>query len=182
MIPKGNGIVLPAVVVLAPFTGKSMLKYDTRSYHDMVVNQIQQMGEDNQQLGYYKDKLGEEKKHSKALEESFEIVSQKLRKTMEENRIVRQRTKMQQEENKEEVIYPLVFSKFIKSQDKEMEDYVEEREKLMKAHEEKFNDMRRRHWEEELELEKEFINAELTHLMNKYSPIHPKDTSNNGDV
>ncbi|PON84003.1 Zinc finger-XS domain containing protein [Trema orientale] len=211
--------------------GKSKLKYEMRSYHEMVVNQIRQMSEDNQQLGYYKDKYGKEQRRSKTLEESFDIVSQKLRKTMEENRIVRQRTKMQQEENKEEMDLQQKFyedqlkiiresrdakeenferlqqeerkkikqsnadtsnsveihqrdeeiSKFIKSQDKDMEDYVEEREKLIKAHEEKFNAMRRRHWEDEVELEKEF-NAELTHLMDKYSPLHPKDTSNSGDV
>lgn len=70
----------------------------------MVVNQIRQMNEDNQQLIYLKNKVDKEKKHSKALEESFGIVSEKLRKTMQENRIVLLRTKEQQKENKEEVL------------------------------------------------------------------------------
>ena len=75
-----------------------------RSYQEMVVKQFRQMSEDNQQLIYLKDKVAKEQKHAKALEESFDIVAEKLRKTMEENRIVRLRTKMQHEENKEEVI------------------------------------------------------------------------------
>jgi len=74
-----------------------------KSYQEMVVHQIRQMNEDNQQLLYLKNKMVKEKKHSKALEESFGIVTEKLRKTMEENRIVRRRTKMQHEEIKEEV-------------------------------------------------------------------------------
>jgi hypothetical protein len=84
--------------------GKTRLKYDMKSYQEMVVNQIRQMSEDNQQLLYFKNKVVKEKKHSKAMEESFGIVTEKLRKTMEENRIVRRRTKMQHEEIKEEVI------------------------------------------------------------------------------
>jgi glutaredoxin 2 len=70
----------------------------------MVVKQIRQMSEDNQQLLYFKNKAVKEKKHSKAMEESFDIVTEKLRKTMEEDRIVRGRAKMQHEEIKEEVI------------------------------------------------------------------------------
>lgn len=68
------------------------------------MTQIRQMSEDNQQLIYLKNKYFREKMHSKALEESFGIVTEKLRKTMEENRIVRRRTKTQHEEIKEEVI------------------------------------------------------------------------------
>jgi hypothetical protein len=84
--------------------GKTRLKYEMKSYQEMVVNQIRQISEDNQQLLYFKNKVVKEKKHSKAMDESFGIVTQKLRKTMEENRIVRRRTKMQHEEIKEEVI------------------------------------------------------------------------------
>ncbi|KAE9444909.1 hypothetical protein C3L33_23193, partial [Rhododendron williamsianum] len=80
------------------------LKFETRSYQEMVVNQMRQMSEDNQQLIWFKDKVAKEQRRSKALEESFEVVSEKLRKTVEENRIVRQRSKMHHEQNKEEVI------------------------------------------------------------------------------
>ncbi|KAL6284941.1 hypothetical protein ACE6H2_015870 [Prunus campanulata] len=74
-----------------------------RSYREMVVNRIRQMSEDNQQLNWFKNRVAKEQRHAKALEESLGIVSEKLRKTTEENRIVRHRTKMQHEENKEEV-------------------------------------------------------------------------------
>uniref|UniRef100_B9H426 Uncharacterized protein n=1 Tax=Populus trichocarpa TaxID=3694 RepID=B9H426_POPTR len=63
----------------------------------MVVNQIRQMAEDNQQLLYLKNKVVEEQ-----LEEFSGIVNEKLRKTEEENRIVRLRTQMHHEQNKEE--------------------------------------------------------------------------------
>lgn len=76
-----------------------------RSYHEMVTNQIRQMSEDNQQLVYLKNRVVKEQKHKKALQESFGLVTEKLRKTMEENRIVRQRTKTQHEDHKEEVNY-----------------------------------------------------------------------------
>ncbi len=73
------------------------------------------------------------------------------------------------------------IEKFIKIQDKEMEEFVEEREKLIKGHEEKMAAMKRRHWEEEVELEKEF-DAELTQLMGKYSPHPPTNTGNGDDI
>lgn len=66
---------------------------------------MKQMSEDNQQLSWFKNKAAKDQRQKKALEESFSIVTEKLRKTMEENRIVRQRTKLQHEENKEEVLH-----------------------------------------------------------------------------
>ncbi|GAV57087.1 XS domain-containing protein/zf-XS domain-containing protein [Cephalotus follicularis] len=89
--------------------GKSKLKFEMRSYQEMVVKQLRKMSEDNQQLMYWKDKVDMGKRHTKAIEESFGILSAKLRKTMEENRIVRHRTKMQHEQNKEEMDYQEEF-------------------------------------------------------------------------
>lgn len=198
--------------------GKAKLKFEMRSYHEMVVNQIRQMSEDNQQLIYLKNRVVKEQRHSKALEATFGIVSEKLRETMEENRIVKQRTKMQHEQNKEEMDFQEQLfkdqiriiheardakeenfeklqqqerekvkqsianptntedymsraeeiAKFIKVQDKEMEEFVAARDRLIKLHGEKMDAMRREHWEEEVELEKGF-DAELTQLMEKYS-------------
>ncbi|PKI72616.1 protein SUPPRESSOR OF GENE SILENCING 3 [Punica granatum] len=199
--------------------GKSRLKFEMRSYQEMVVREARHLTEKNQQLNYYMDRAEREKRHSKFLEESFKVVSDKLRKTMEENRIVRQRTKIQHEQNKEEMDYQEQFfkekikfiheemdqkeenfekqqqekremvmqsnastlnaeedkrrladvEKFIKLQNKEMDEFMAERDKLIKEHDEKVKEMKRRHWEEEVELENEF-NTELTALMNKYSP------------
>lgn len=68
------------------------------------MNQIRQMSEDNQQLIYLKNKVVKEKSYSKAVEECLDITSEKLRKAQEEMRIVKHRTKLQHEENKEEVM------------------------------------------------------------------------------
>ncbi|PQM33976.1 protein suppressor of gene silencing 3-like [Prunus yedoensis var. nudiflora] len=79
--------------------GKSKLKFEMRSYQD------------NQQLNWFKNRVAKEQRHAKALEESLGIVSEKLRKTTEENCIVRHRTKMQHEENKEEMYLQEQFFK-----------------------------------------------------------------------
>lgn len=50
-----------------------------------------------------------------------------------------------------------------------MEGYVEERDALIKAHEEEFAAMKKRHWDEEIGLEKK-LGAKLASLMNKYNP------------
>ncbi|KAB2079525.1 hypothetical protein ES319_A05G010400v1 [Gossypium barbadense] len=64
------------------------------------------------------------------------------------------------------------IAKFIKLQDEEMEAFVSERDKLITVHEEKMAAMRQRHWQAEVELEKEF-DTELSRLMEKYTPTLP---------
>ncbi|KOM40702.1 hypothetical protein LR48_Vigan04g090000 [Vigna angularis] len=200
--------------------GKSRLKFDMRSYQEMVVHQIRQMNEDNQQLLYFKNKVVKTTKHTKTLEESIGKMSEKLRKTMEENRIVRRRTKIQHEETIEEMYMQEQFFKdqikiihdsrdereedfekmqqeerekvkqssttghanaeeyrlkveeylkFVEVQDKEMENFVAEKEKLLHAHQVGYAALKKRHWEEEVEHEQKF-DEELTKLMEKYSP------------
>lgn len=90
---------------------KTRLKFEIRSYHETVVSQINQMSEENQQLIWFQNKYEKEQMRRKAVEESFGVVTEKLRKTTEENRIVRQRTKMQHEQNKEEMDYQEKFFK-----------------------------------------------------------------------
>ncbi|KAL5704003.1 Protein SUPPRESSOR OF GENESILENCING [Ranunculus cassubicifolius] len=199
--------------------GKTKLKFDMRSYQETVVIPMKQMSEDNQQLVWLKNKVVKEQKHSKALEESFSMVTQRLRKTQEENRIVRQRTKMQHEQNKEEMDYQESFFKdqisvihqaledkerafeeklqeerekvkqitansitgaddklrkekideFIYMQAKGIEEFESERDKLSEMHEGKKAEMKKRHLEEQVELEKEFETM-LTKLMEQYAP------------
>ncbi|XP_042494172.1 protein SUPPRESSOR OF GENE SILENCING 3-like [Macadamia integrifolia] len=204
--------------------GKSMLKFEMRSYQEMVVGPMKQMSEDNQQLLYFKNKVAKEQRRSKFLEESFEVLNEKLRKTTEDNRIVRQRTKEQHEQNKEEMDYQEKFYKdqigfiqqsivdreknfeeqlqeernkvtqssanatskevqklrseeiarFIHAQEKEVEEFEAEREKLIRLHETKKAEMKMRHYAEEIELEKEFETS-MTELMSKYTPGHSKE-------
>ncbi|GFP83640.1 protein suppressor of gene silencing 3 [Phtheirospermum japonicum] len=199
--------------------GKSKLKYEMRSYQEMVVNQMKQMSEDNQQLSWLKHKVAKEQKNKKALEESLGVMSEKLRQTINENRVVKLKTKKHHEQNKEEMdsqeqfyreqiqqFYDLRNAKeehfellqqyerekatqseanvssgedrlhmvlraveFIKVQDKEMEDFVNKREGLIKAHKERMAELRRKHWAEEMALEKEF-DQEFNKLMEEYTP------------
>lgn len=74
-----------------------------QSYQEKVVMQMKQMSDDNQQLIWLKNKVAKEQKSKKALEESYGMLSQKLRMTDEENKVVRLRTQKQHEQYKEEV-------------------------------------------------------------------------------
>ncbi|CAL9231314.1 unnamed protein product [Arabidopsis halleri] len=206
--------------------GKTRLKFEMKSYQEMVVKELRQISEDNQQLNYFKNKLSKQNKHAKVLEESLEIMSERLRETAENYRIVRQRTKMQHEQNREEMDAQDRFfkdeikqihkkrdakeenfemlqqqerakvvdqqqkntnpssnddfrkraeevSSFIEFQEKEMEEFVEEREMLIKEQEKKMADMKTRHYEEMLDLEKDFDEA-LEQLMYKHG-LHNED-------
>lgn len=74
-----------------------------RSYRETVWNPAKQMREDNQQLIWFKNKAAKHQMQAKALEESLSLVSEKHRQTLEENKIVRLKTKMHHEHIKEEV-------------------------------------------------------------------------------
>ncbi|KAL3614677.1 Protein SUPPRESSOR OF GENE SILENCING [Castilleja foliolosa] len=55
--------------------GKSKLKYEMRSYQEMVVDQMKQMSEDNQQLTWLKHKIAKEQKNKRALKlQSYKIL------------------------------------------------------------------------------------------------------------
>lgn len=75
-----------------------------RSYEEMVVAPMRQMNEDNQRLIWLQNKVAKQERHSKALEETMGVLSSQLRLANEERNIVKQRVKMQNEENKEEVL------------------------------------------------------------------------------
>ncbi|PSR88074.1 suppressor of gene silencing like protein [Actinidia chinensis var. chinensis] len=190
---------------------KSRLKFELRSYQEMVVDQMKQMNEDNQELIMIKERVAKWQRQFNALKQSFGLVSEKLRKTSEESHIVQQRSKIHHDQNKEEVDFQDQFwkdqiqiiakgdssekiqqeekekvksslstnagrrhrvdemAKFIKCQEKEMEEFVAESEKLIKLHEDKIIALKQKYLEEEIQLEKEF-DAELDQLMDKYTP------------
>ncbi|XVF00727.1 hypothetical protein REPUB_Repub04eG0026400 [Reevesia pubescens] len=83
--------------------GKSKLKFETRSYREMVESQIKKINDDSQQLTRFKKKVVQEQQHSQALAASLGRLSEKLRQTTEENYIVRQLTRLHHEQNKEEL-------------------------------------------------------------------------------
>ncbi|KFK27663.1 protein suppressor of protein silencing 3-like [Arabis alpina] len=196
--------------------GKTTLKFELKSHNEMVVKDLRQITEDVQQLNWFKNKYTKESKHNKVLEESLENITEKLRKTEEDNRIVRQRTKMQHEQNREEMDAQDRFfkesikqihgkrdakeenferlqqqerakvkntnpfsndddprkraeelSSFIEFQEKEMKEFVEERENLIKEQGKKMAEMKKRHYEETLELERAYDQS-LEELMNKH--------------
>ncbi|PKA66755.1 Protein suppresor of gene silencing 3 like [Apostasia shenzhenica] len=106
--------------------GKSRLKFEMRSYQEMVVIPMKQMSEDNQQLSYLQRKVVKQKQISKALEDTVVAVTQKLRETNEDNKIVRLRTMMQHEESKEMMDFQ---ERFFKEQIEKIHRHTEEKEK-----------------------------------------------------
>lgn len=198
--------------------GKTRLKFEMRSYKETVVSQMRQMSEDNQQLSWIKSRYAKQEQHKKNLEEQYGVVTQRLRETIEENRIVRERTTEQDRQYQEQMDFQERFFKeqmervqqttiekekqferllqeerakatrthadsgtkedrrrreeqfaqFIHGQVKDVEEFEAAREELMRMHEDKKVALRRKHLEEEVELEKEF-DAKLTELMTKCS-------------
>lgn len=208
--------------------GKQRLKFDISSYHEKVVIPMKQMSEENQQLLWFKNKAAKDQRQKKALEESFNIVSEKLRKTMNANRAVRERTKILQIENKEEMDYQENFfkeqiqqihaltnekedrfeklqveerlkieesealasnkdelsrraedvTKLKQLQDEEIGKFEAERELLIQSYETNKMEMKKRHWEEEVKLEKDF-GAAYTKLMEKFAPRPTEPSAGN---
>ncbi|KAI3851857.1 hypothetical protein MKW98_019856 [Papaver atlanticum] len=72
-------------------TEKTKQKFEMRSY------------EDNQLVKWLMTKDAKNQRNVKAMEETIGVLSERLRKTAKENRIVRERTLLQYEQNKEEM-------------------------------------------------------------------------------
>lgn len=82
---------------------KPLQKFDMRFYQEVVIRQLKQMREDNHLLIWYKNRVEKVTKELEVLKGSFNAVGEKMRKVSEENRIVRQRTKLHHKEIKEEM-------------------------------------------------------------------------------
>ncbi|GFQ02985.1 hypothetical protein PHJA_002442300 [Phtheirospermum japonicum] len=65
-------------------------------------------------------------------------------------------------ENPSKLIANCKTDEFIKVQDRGMEEFVNKRERLIKAHKERMFELRCRHWDEEMALEKEFNKQDST--------------------
>lgn len=115
--------------------GKSCLKYDMRSYNEMVVVGMKQMSLDNQQLNRMKNRVVKTEQRSKVVEESLGFITQKYRETSEENTVLMRRIKEKHLEHEEEMT----------SQEKFFDDQIEN---LYKAMEEKESEYEKRLQEE----------------------------------
>ncbi|KAK4376529.1 hypothetical protein RND71_002825 [Anisodus tanguticus] len=91
--------------------GKSRLKFEMKSFNENLRDAAMHMSEDNQQLVWFKKLAAKNQKKSKALEEILSLVNEKHRQTVEENKIIRLKTKMHYEQNKEEMEYQEQFFK-----------------------------------------------------------------------
>lgn len=58
---------------------------------------------------------------------------------------------------------------------------MEERENLMRTHDDRIAALRRKYWEEEVELERKF-DLELSKLMEKYSPKQSDEVNSSGTM
>ncbi|KAG8646179.1 hypothetical protein MANES_10G131600v8 [Manihot esculenta] len=117
--------------------GRSKLKYEIRSYQEMVERRIKQINENSQQLVKFKDKTTQEQKHSKVLAESVSRLSEELRKNIEKSHIMRQQTKLLLEENKGEM----------DSQEQFFKDQIKIIHEAIYAKEDNFEKLQQEKWE-----------------------------------
>ncbi|XP_039063044.1 protein SUPPRESSOR OF GENE SILENCING 3-like [Hibiscus syriacus] len=83
--------------------GKSKLKFEMRSYQEMVESQIKKINDDSQQLTRLKKKVAQEQQHSQVLAESLGRLSTKLHQTTKESCTEMQKSRLQHEQNIKEL-------------------------------------------------------------------------------
>ncbi|KAK8530080.1 hypothetical protein V6N13_102958 [Hibiscus sabdariffa] len=173
--------------------GKSKLKFEMRSYQEMVDSQIKKINDDSQQLTRLKKKVAQEKQHSQVLAESLARAEQKREQYFKEKiniiyqsidskednfeklqRAVREKLERSNTNptNNEDEFSAIEMAENVSSitiQEKRMKEFEAEREKLMKNRQDRRLAITQKYWEEMVELEKGFEN-ELTLLMEKYTP------------
>ncbi|BAT86797.1 hypothetical protein LR48_Vigan09g270000 [Vigna angularis] len=174
--------------------GKPDLKFEMRSYQEMVESKINHINDDSRKLNNYKSLIAEEQVKSQVCVDSSCELSEKLSLRIEENHVDRQNKEIDAEEksfqDQIQVIAPKgdqsvklqhamqekaenTCQESVKKEEnsqkyKEIMQLGSEREKIMKIHEEKWLALKKKQWQELVELEKELEN-ELTQLMDKYA-------------
>ncbi|XP_027933794.1 protein SUPPRESSOR OF GENE SILENCING 3-like isoform X2 [Vigna unguiculata] len=149
---------------------KPNLEFEMKSYQEMVEREIKQTDDSPPKEEHIKSQV--------SADSSCES-SEKLNLGPEENHVDRQNKEMDVAENsfqdQIQVIEQTVSAKgdqFVKfeekEKDKEIMQLVSEREKIMRNHEEKWLALKKKQWQELVELEKELEN-ELAQLTDKYT-------------
>ncbi|KAF0888596.1 hypothetical protein E2562_016065 [Oryza meyeriana var. granulata] len=129
--------------------GKDYLKYEMKSYNEMVVTQLKQMSEDNQQLNYVKNEVVKTERRSKEVEETLGVETQKLQEAIEDNIILKRKTKEMLLECKEQMKFHEKF-------------YLEQIERLRKDTEEKESEFGRLLQEEQAKAIERDVISETT--------------------
>ncbi|RRT35983.1 hypothetical protein BHE74_00022179 [Ensete ventricosum] len=120
---------------------------------------------------FFKEQMDKIHKATEEKEKTFE-------KLLQEERAKAKHSDVNCGTNEEQRLRKEEIARFIDSQEKGVEEFEAEREKLIFAHEEHKAELRRKYLADEVELEKKF-DAELTKLMEKYAPSSFHASSSN---
>ncbi|CAJ1963619.1 unnamed protein product [Sphenostylis stenocarpa] len=166
---------------------KPNLKFEMRSYQEMVESKIKHIHDDSRKLNYFKSMIAKEQIKSQFCAEDNHVDLQSKEMDSEEKKFQDQIQVIQQAVAAKEAEFVKLkqtmqgkakktCGEFAKKEDnceesqedKKIMQLESEREKIIKIHEEKKLALKKKLWQELVELEKELEN-ELTQLMDKYT-------------
>jgi hypothetical protein len=91
------------------FVGKQTLKWERRSFKDMVLSPMSKLDEENAKVTILQGKYQREQETSRALMKSVSQISKKLEMREEEVQLIRNRARERQQDYEIEVFQSLFF-------------------------------------------------------------------------